>query len=93
MPSFVSKVGIGGNRVNVHAQFLQFVVMIRYVAQFGRANEGEVSRIEEEYAPATFGIFLGHFNEFTVFERLVFERFNFGVNQRHLYFLRVVVEM
>jgi hypothetical protein len=67
--------------------------MVSHVTQFGRANEGEVSRIEEEDAPAAFGIFLGNFNEFTVFERLVFERFNFSVNQRHLYFLRVFVEM
>ncbi|MNL36096.1 hypothetical protein D3C87_1581630 [compost metagenome] len=92
MPCFVSEVGISGNGINVHAQFLQFVVMIRYVAQFGRANEGEVSWIEEEHTPAAFGVFLGDFDEFAVFERLVFKRFNFGVNQGHLYFLRVFVE-
>jgi hypothetical protein len=67
--------------------------MVCNVTQFSRANEGKVSRIEEEDAPAAFGIFLGNFDELTVFERLVFERFNFGINQRHLYFLRVFVEM
>ncbi|SQB21224.1 Uncharacterised protein [Citrobacter koseri] len=72
VPCFVSKVGVGRNRVNVYAQFLQFIVMICYVAQFGRAYESEVSRVEEEDAPAAFGIFLGYFDEFTVFERLVF---------------------
>ena len=66
MPRFVGEVGISRDRVNVYAQLLQFVVMVSHVAQFGRANEGEVSRIEEEDAPATFGIFLGYFNELTV---------------------------
>ena len=93
MPRFVGEVGIGRDRVNVYAQLLQFFIVVSHVTQFGRANEGKVSRIEEEHAPATFGIFLSDFNEFTVFERLVFERFNFGINQRHLYFLRVFVEM
>ena len=93
VPRFVGEVGIGRNRVNVYAQLLQFFVVVCHVAQFGRANEGEVSRIEEEHAPAAFDIFLGYFDELTVFERLVFERFNFSVNQRHLYFLRVFVEM
>ena len=93
VPRFVGEVGVGRDRVHVYAQLLQFIVVIGHVTQFGRANESEVSRIEEEHAPAAFGIFLSDFNEFAVFERLVFERFNFGVNQRHLYFLRVFVEM
>ena len=67
--------------------------MVSHVAQFGRADEGEVSRIEEEDAPAAFGVFLGDFDEFTIFECLVFERFEFGVNLGHLYFLRVFVEV
>ncbi|STT53265.1 Uncharacterised protein [Klebsiella pneumoniae] len=79
MPRFVGEVGIGRHRVNVYAQLLQFFVMVSHVAQFGRADEGEVSRIEEEDAPAAFGVFLGDFDEFTIFECLVFERFDFGV--------------
>ena len=80
MPRFVGEVGIGRHRVNVYAQLLQFFVMVSHVAQFGRADEGEVSRIEEEDAPAAFGVFLGDFDEFTIFECLIFERFDFGVN-------------
>lgn len=80
VPRFVGEVGIGRHRVNVYAQLLQFFVMVSHVAQFGRADEGEVSRIEEEDAPAAFGVFLGDFDEFTIFECLVFERFDFGVN-------------
>ncbi len=64
VPRFVGEVGIG--RVNVYAQLLQFFVMVSHVAQFGRADEGEVSRIEEEDAPAAFGVFLGDFDEFTI---------------------------
>ena len=59
VPRFVGEVGIVENRVNVYAQLLQFFVVVCHVAQFGRANEGEVSRIEEEHAPAAFDIFLG----------------------------------
>ena len=80
MPRFVGEVGVGRDGVHVYAQLLQFFVMVCDVAQFGRANESEVSRVEEEDAPAAFGIFLGYFDEFTVFERLVFERFDFGIN-------------
>ncbi|ETC67479.1 hypothetical protein SEEE3402_18705 [Salmonella enterica subsp. enterica serovar Enteritidis str. 3402] len=54
--------------------------MVGNVTQFSRANKGKIGRVEEEDAPAAFGIFLGDFNELTVFERLVFERFDFGVN-------------
>ncbi|EYE85288.1 hypothetical protein SEEH9169_09412 [Salmonella enterica subsp. enterica serovar Heidelberg str. 29169] len=46
--------------------------MVGNVTQFSRANKGKIGRVEEEDAPAAFGIFLGDFNEFTVFERLVF---------------------
>ena len=89
----MGEVGIGRNGVHVYAQFLQLFVMVCNVAQFSRAYEGEVSRIEEEYAPTAFGVFFGNFDEFTVFECLVFKRFDFSVNQGHLYFLRVVVEV
>ena len=80
MPRFVGEVGVGRDGVNVYAQLLQFFIMICHVAQFSRANEGEVSRVEEEDAPAAFSIFLGYFDEFTVFECLVFKRFDFGIN-------------
>ncbi len=80
VPRFVGEVSVGRDGVNVYAQLLQFFVVVCHIAQFGRANEGEVSRVEEEDAPAAFSIFLGNFDEFTVFERLVFERFDFGIN-------------
>jgi hypothetical protein len=76
----MGKVGISRNRVNVYAQFLQLFMMVSNVTQFSRAYEGEVSRVEEEHAPAAFGIFLSNFYELTVFERLVFERFDFSVD-------------
>ena len=93
VPCFVGEVSIGRYCVYVYAQFLQFFVVVSNVTQFGRAYESKVSRVEEEDAPAAFGIFFGDFDEFAVFECLVFKRFNFGVNQGHLYFLRVFDEM
>jgi hypothetical protein len=84
VPGFVGKVGIGRHGINVHAHFLELFVVIRYVAQFGWANESEVSRIEEENTPFTFNVFLGYINEFAVFECAVFERLNFGIDNGHV---------
>lgn len=77
---FVGEVGIGRYRVNVYVQFLQFFVMVSYVVQFGWVDEGEVSWIEEEDVLVVFGVFFGDFDEFIIFECLVFEWFDFGVN-------------
>ena len=71
MPCFVGEVSIGRYCVYVYAQFLQFFVVVSNVTQFGRAYESKVSRVEEEDAPAAFGIFFGDFDEFAVFECLV----------------------
>ncbi len=83
VPGFVGKVRVGRNRVDVYAQFLQFFVMVCHVTQLSWANEGEVSRVEEEYTPFTFNVFLGYVDEFAVFERCVFEWFDFGINDGH----------
>ena len=80
MPCFVREVGVGRDRVDVHAQLLELFIMVSHIAQFSRANEGEVSRVEEEHTPAAFGVFLGDFYEFAVFECLVFERFDLGID-------------
>ncbi|STI87639.1 Uncharacterised protein [Escherichia coli] len=66
MPCFVGEVSIGRYCVYVYAQFLQFFVVVSNVTQFGRAYESKVSRVEEEDAPAAFGIFFGDFDEFAV---------------------------
>src|SRR5471032_116647 len=47
VPGRVSKVGVGGNAVDLDAQLLEWSVVVGQVFQLGWANEGEVSRVEE----------------------------------------------
>lgn len=54
--------------------------MVGNVIQFSWVNKGKIGWVEEEDVLVVFGIFFGDFNEFIVFECLVFERFDFGVN-------------
>lgn len=77
---FVGEVSIGRYCVYVYVQFLQFFVVVSNVIQFGWVYESKVSWVEEEDVLVVFGIFFGDFDEFVVFECLVFKRFNFGVN-------------
>lgn len=83
VPGFVRKMGVGGHGVDFYAQFLEFCIVVSHVAQLGRANEGKVSRIEEEHAPFAFDVPFGNFDKFSVFECLVFKRFDLRVNDRH----------
>ncbi len=84
VPCFVGEVGVGGDRVHFNAHFLQLVVVVGNVAQLGRANEGEVSRVEEENGPLAFNVGFGQFEELAVFECRRFERFDFGVDNGHV---------
>ena len=83
MPRFLGEVGIGRHRVNVYAQLLQFFVMVSHVAQFGRADEGEVSRIEEEDAPLTLQVLIGHIDKLTVLVSLQSKFADFLSIKRH----------
>ena len=54
VPCFVDVDGVAGDGVDFTADLLECFVVVLEVLEFGRADEGEVSRIEEEYAPFPF---------------------------------------
>ncbi|VXA84922.1 conserved hypothetical protein [Aeromonas veronii] len=80
VPCFVSEVGIGRDRVDLHAQLLEFSVVVSQVAQLGRANEGEVSRVEEDHGPLAFQVSVRHLNEFAIVVGGSIERLDFSVD-------------
>ncbi|MCY1418472.1 hypothetical protein D9M71_340330 [compost metagenome] len=83
VPGSVGKVGVGGNAVDLDAQFLERVVVVSQVFQLGRADEGEVGRVEEHDRPLAFQVSVRDFYEVAIFECVSFERFNLAVDDRH----------
>jgi hypothetical protein len=75
--------GVGGDRVDLDVEALQLGVVIGNIAEFRRADEGEVSGIKEEDSPLALGIGVGHFNEFSLPESLRFEGLNGCVDKGH----------
>jgi hypothetical protein len=75
--------GVGRDAEDFDAELLEFLVMFGEVFEFGGANEGEISRVEEKNRPGVLDAFLGHFNEFAAFEGLGFERLDLRVDERH----------
>ena len=57
--------------------------MVCQVAQLGRANEGEVRRIEDEYGPLAGNVFVANLEKLTIFERVSFESGNGLVDECH----------
>ena len=51
VPGLVREVRVGGDAVDLHAQLLEFRVAVGQIAEFGRANEREVGRVEHEHGP------------------------------------------
>ncbi len=84
VPGSVGKVGIGGNAVDFDAQLLELGVVVSQVFQFGRADEGEVSWVEEHDRPLAFQVSVRHFlRSRHFFKGVSFERFNLAVDDRH----------
>jgi hypothetical protein len=79
----VGKVGVGGNAVDLYAEFLEGSVVVSQVFQLGWANEGEVGWVEEYDRPLAFQVSVRDLNEVAVFERGSFERFYLAVDDRH----------
>src|SRR5690606_18584754 len=68
VPGLVGEVGVGGNGVDFHAQLLELGIVVGQVAQLGRADEGEVGRVEEEDRPLALQVSFGNFNELALLE-------------------------
>ena len=86
VPGLVSEVGVGGDGVDLDAQLLEGSVVVSQIAQLGRANEGEVSRVEEDHGPLAFQVSVRHLNEFAIVVGGSVERLDFGVDiGRHVF--------
>ena len=77
------EVGVGRHAVDLDAELLELGVAVGQVVELGRADEGEVGRIEEEDRPLALGGRLGDVDELAVLEGGRLERFDFGIDQRH----------
>ena len=82
VPGSVGEVSVGGNAVDLDAQFLECVVVVSQVFQLGWAYEGEVCWVEENDRPLAFQVSVRDFYEVAVFECVSFERFYLAVDDR-----------
>ena len=87
VPSLVDKVGIGGHGVNLTADGLKLLVLVRQILQLRRTNEGKVRRIEEKDAPFSKDIFLAYKLKLVFVIGIGAKIGNFLVDHRHTYFL------
>ena len=51
VPGLVREVRVGGHAVDLDAQLLEFGVVVGEIAEFGRADEGEIGRVEHDHGP------------------------------------------
>jgi hypothetical protein len=64
----VRKVRVGRDAVDFDAQPLEFGVVVGQIAQFGRADESEVCRVEEDDRPFAAQVGVGDGNELASME-------------------------
>ena len=83
MPGLVNEVGVTGDGVDLSADLLEFSVLVLQILEFGRADKGEVSRIEEEDAPLTLQVLIGHIDKLTVLVSLQSKFADFLSIKRH----------
>jgi hypothetical protein len=74
-------VGVGRYGVDLDAQRLEGRVVVGQVAQLGRADEGEVGRVEEHDGPLALEVVLGDGDELAVVEGGGLEGLDFGVDE------------
>ena len=63
VPGLVAEVGVGRHTVDFDAQRLERIVLLTEIFEFGRADEREVGRIEEEHGPLAFDVLFGDVEE------------------------------
>ena len=80
MPGFVDEMGVGADRVDLHTEFLECLILLGHVFQLGGAYKGEVGRVEKEDGPFAEDIFVGDGLELSVVIGLNFEFRNVGVD-------------
>ena len=83
VPGLVNEVRVTRNGVDLSADLLEFSVLVLQILEFGRADKGEVSRIEEEDAPLTLQVLIGHIDKLTVLVSLQSKFADFLSIKRH----------
>ena len=83
MPGHVREVAVGGNRVDFATELFEGVVVVSEVFEFGRADEGEVGRVEEHHGPLAFEFLVGDLNEVVVEVGLCLKRQHGRTKKRH----------
>jgi len=59
----VDEVRVGADGVDVYAESLELSIVVCEVSEFGGANEGEVTGVEEEDAPLALEVFVRNLDE------------------------------
>ena len=59
----MDEVRVGADGVDVYAESLELSIVVCEVCEFGGANEGEVTRVEEEDAPLALEVFVRNLDE------------------------------
>ena len=75
---------VGRHAVDLDAKLLEFRVTVGQIAEFGRADEREVGRIEHDDGPLALEVFFRDGHEFALVIRGCLERFDLAVDDRHL---------
>ncbi|MPM17428.1 hypothetical protein SDC9_63817 [bioreactor metagenome] len=83
VPGLVDEVRVGRHGEDLDAELLQLLVVVGHVTELGRADEGEVGRVEEEDGPLADGVLVGDLDELPLVEGLRGERQDLGVHERH----------
>jgi hypothetical protein len=83
VPGLVREMRVGGDRIDLHAQGAQRVVVPGQILQLGRADEGEVRGVEEEDRPPSTDVLVGDGDEGLFVEGLEGEGGQGGVDDRH----------
>ncbi|CAM2152831.1 protein of unknown function [Pararobbsia alpina] len=84
VPSLVREMRIGRDAVDLNAELLELVVVICQVAEFRRAHEREVRRVEHNHRPLALQVRIAHRHKVAVVISGCLERFDLGIDDRHL---------
>src|SRR5690606_25913799 len=81
----VSKVRIGGDAVNLDAQLLELLVLVREILELRGTHEGEVGGVEDHDRPLALEGLIGNVHELAVVESRRLEGFDGSVDQTQLH--------
>ncbi len=73
MPCLMHKLAVGTYGINLHTHFFELLIFGGKILELRRANECKVCRIEEEYCPLPFDVFVSDSDELVIVICLNFE--------------------